>query len=67
MTWFLKTVLSVIFDKFWDLSVDFFKDAALKRGIKVIAEKNVAYVEDGDAALDSGNIQGWLDALNKEE
>ena len=65
--WFLKIVLQVIFDKFWNLSVEAFKESALKKGIKIRAEKNVAHIEDGNAALSNGNLNGWLDSLNKEK
>ena len=67
MTWFIKIVLEVLIDKFFDLSIDLFKKAALKRKIQIIAKENLEHIASGDNALSQGNINNWLQELNNEK
>lgn len=67
MSWFIKILLQVLIDKFFDMSIDLFKQAALKRQIKITAEKNLEHIAAGDNALSQGNINNWLTELNNEK
>lgn len=67
MEWFLKILLSVLIDKCYGWASEIFLSASLKRGIKIRAEKNLEHVAEGDAALSNGDVQAYLDALNKEQ
>ena len=66
MEWIVGIILKIIIEKFTAFSFKIFKIMMLKKGIRIKAEKNVEAIEAGDAHLDQGNLQGWLDELNNE-
>ena len=67
MEFFIKIILNVLLDKFFELGMSIFKDLALKRGINLKAKKSLEAIKLGDSYLHQGNLQGWLDQLNKEQ
>jgi len=67
MEWIVGIVLKVLTDMFYKKAALAFKNASIKRGITITAEKNVKHIQNGNQHLDNGNLQGWLTELNNEE
>jgi hypothetical protein len=62
----IAAVLNTLIDKFFDLAIPIFKNIAIKRGITLEAKKNEEHINTGNAALNHGKINDWLNSLNKE-
>jgi len=67
MEWFLKVLIGVLLDKMGALTMKIFKDLLINRGISIRVEKNLKHMETGNQALSNGDLNAWLESLNKEE